>query len=401
MARMTVYNVGQGLTVLFDFGGNTYGVVDCGVGSGLASNPAFDALAELIETGQSIDIAFLFLTHIHWDHISSIPMLFEERYTKVRNAIARFYCNGAILGILGRALKARGEKEKMLGYVAGGKASRPYKTLQALASVLALAAEKGGVRRCEYSVGSIGASNPMSVASAVVNSRGVRITALSPVDERLDELSGLCDVDPAALIDEVLSRTGAERGDYNSASGMLLIEKGSDRILVAGDATKITFRDAAPMLKRCLPGGANVIVAWHHGAQLGTSADDVGLPVDWDDHVWSLVGDSSSVQGKWMLVSCGAGNAFGHPRSRTVALAEKLGYRVVCTNVGKKIAMASAKEALASEEWKVFSEIATDGQGVLYMAGACHGDIELEFGEAGGARMLKDSKLCQKICSQG
>lgn len=152
----------------------------------------------------------------------------------------------------------------------------------------------------------------------------------------------------APIYDEVLAAIA--HGDPNLASGVVLLNVGSNYVVIGGDAPLATWQ----RISGSIPKGA--AVRWpHHGGSLGPDPDA-------DAKVFDLLEPSS------VIVSVGAANTHGHPTEDFFAVAGG-GHRcaLLCTQ---------ATSACVS------------GGGV---GGACAGTIRIQIGGASGIEIDPDA----------
>lgn len=115
--------------------------------------------------------------------------------------------------------------------------------------------------------------------------------------------------------------------DGNQGSGVLLLEHGAGRIVFPGDAGKKAFK---ALMKRegdtriqC-----DVLAAPHHSGKLNKGSDDFSGHRNCFHWLYSDV-----IETKYVVVSAGTGNNYGHPLEEHVHEAVASGATVVCTQI--------------------------------------------------------------------
>lgn len=140
-----------------------------------------------------------------------------------------------------------------------------------------------------------------------------------------------------------------EYDNPNDSSIALLVQNGDNRFLFTGDAGEEAEQD---ILENGLDISADVYLAGHHGSKTSTSED-----------FFEAAGPSCAV------ISCGAGNSYGHPHAQTLNTfrANKVQvYRtdedgtIIATSDGNKITF----NVPPSETWKAGEPV---GSGITYV----------------------------------
>jgi beta-lactamase superfamily II metal-dependent hydrolase len=101
-------------------------------------------------------------------------------------------------------------------------------------------------------------------------------------------------------------------GNLNDVSLVLRVESGAHRLLFAGDAeipAERSLLELGPLLR------AEVLKVGHHGSKTST-------------HPAFL----AAVSPRWAVVSCGAGNRYGHPDRTTLERMQSRGAQVIRTD---------------------------------------------------------------------
>lgn len=326
MLKITVYNVGQASSILLDFGGGRFAVVDCGV-NGSPSNPLVEDLRARVAENPRAIILFVLLTHLDLDHINGLADFLAEEALARR--VRRLFCNDA-------EFRALLELVRRTDLVGSGVSMNPSASrgLRALAAVNGLIASPPRGRRDFHSelvapTGSDPTEYPVELRVEGLAPE-FRVVLFAPsqdlrngVRRSLNEF--LAQDLPSR---EILAAVGRRRVDWNSASAVLAIEHGGRRVLLGGDANSSTWSDilaretAEEQLK------SDVVVAWHHGARLGSSQG-----VNLDEKVWSVVLDGGGQRKKHVLASHGRGNRYNHPHPEVIQLVETLKGEVLCTQL--------------------------------------------------------------------
>jgi len=105
----------------------------------------------------------------------------------------------------------------------------------------------------------------------------------------------------------------------NANSVVLLLNYGSFSMLFTGDAE---FETEALMMKSSAPLGARVLKAGHHGSRHATSGRFL-----------------ETVSPEAAIISCGAGNRYGHPAQPTLDRLQKAGVKIYRTDLNGEIAI--------------------------------------------------------------
>ena len=112
----------------------------------------------------------------------------------------------------------------------------------------------------------------------------------------------------------------AETDDLNNASAVLRLSYGENDFLFAGDAESAS---EALMLQTGLPLDAEVLKVGHHGSD--TSSTGAFL---------------AAVHPQFAVISCGAGNSYGHPKQITLDALAQIGAAVYRTDLNGTITVS-------------------------------------------------------------
>jgi hypothetical protein len=172
-----------------------------------------------------------------------------------------------------------------------------------------------------------------------------------------------------------ISHAVARSVDWNAASAVLRIVHKNKSIMLAGDANAETWRDILGRSHH-LDITSDVVIAWHHGGRLGAGEDE---------GVWARVLGSGK-EGKYVLISHGCNNAYGHPHVETLRAVRGSNGAIFCTEHARR-------EAPMSTE--AFREITVAVAGLMrgtprtYRATGddCCGHIRVVIDENGGLRV--------------
>jgi hypothetical protein len=165
---------------------------------------------------------------------------------------------------------------------------------------------------------------------------------------------------------------GREVEEWNTGSVVMTVTVAGHRVLIAGDATQQTWHD---VLERAgeLWQGADVVVAWHHGARLGSKDG-----TDYDSLVWRRV---LAREGKIVCISCGSGNRYAHPHDETLRAIKEHAGQIYCTQRKKSIDDSSVETDDSITLLRIMSksELWVEDDGTQ-----CCGDIVVEIGPPEG-----------------
>ncbi len=121
---------------------------------------------------------------------------------------------------------------------------------------------------------------------------------------------------------------GVETDNYNDLSQVLLFESGELSVLLSGDGEK-------PVEQAALEAGvvpqADVFKAAHHGSDTSNTMEFL-----------------QAIQPRYVAISCGLGNSYGHPHAEPLARFEQVGAQVLRTDQDGSVVIAAAENGLQS-----------------------------------------------------
>jgi hypothetical protein len=158
---------------------------------------------------------------------------------------------------------------------------------------------------------------------------------------------------------------------WNSAGIVILAEVGNRRVLLPGDADARTWEEILARIG-AEPIDCDIVVAWHHGGQLGRRGQE-----DYDGLIWSRVLKS----GAKVAISHGGATQYGHPHEATIAAVLNARGTAYCTRLKYQPASTTFVRATAFPRAR-FGESLEGGGGaqpVIYRrVPQCCGDIRID-----------------------
>lgn len=125
---------------------------------------------------------------------------------------------------------------------------------------------------------------------------------------------------------QFLAPNGTEYTELNNYSAIIKIIYGDIKFLLTGDAEDVSENE---MIAKGYDLSANVLKVGHHGSGTSTTAAFLG-----------------KVKPTYAIISCGAGNTYGHPASTTLARLTKGGIRVLRTDLNGTVTAKTDGTAL-------------------------------------------------------
>lgn len=163
-----------------------------------------------------------------------------------------------------------------------------------------------------------------------------------------------------------------QQSDVNQGSGVLVLECKDSRILFPGDAGQMAFQAVVKRVGNGQPLQCDIVAAPHHCGKLAKSEkkpDGFANCYEWFY--------SSVVKAKFVVVSAGTDNTYGHPREDHFSAARKNGASVTCTQITPQC-HASYVQLAPSVLQPVLPSECDSGQGV-----GCAATIQADIGPAG------------------
>ena len=121
---------------------------------------------------------------------------------------------------------------------------------------------------------------------------------------------------------------GVETDNYNDLSQVLLFESGELSVLLSGDGEK-------PVEQAALEAGvvpqADVFKAAHHGSDTSNTMEFL-----------------QAIRPRYVAISCGLGNSYGHPHAEPMERFEQVGAQVLRTDQDGSVVIAAAENGLQS-----------------------------------------------------
>lgn len=119
-----------------------------------------------------------------------------------------------------------------------------------------------------------------------------------------------------------------QQKDENQGSGVLVLECKDSRVLFPGDAGQMAFQAIVKRVGNGQPLQCDIVAAPHHCGKLAKSAGKMkGFA---NCYEWFY---SSVVKAKYVVVSVGSGNTYGHPREDHLSAARTNGASLMCTQI--------------------------------------------------------------------
>lgn len=120
---------------------------------------------------------------------------------------------------------------------------------------------------------------------------------------------------------DILAPVSESYGETNNYSAVVKITYGSDSFLFTGDAEELAENE---MLDYCYDKlGADVLKVGHHGSSSSTGDEFL-----------------NAVNPKYAVISCGAGNSYGHPHSETVSKLKNMGIEYYRTDINGTVTIS-------------------------------------------------------------
>ena len=121
---------------------------------------------------------------------------------------------------------------------------------------------------------------------------------------------------------------GVETDNYNDLSQVLLFESGELSVLLSGDGEK-------PVEQAALEAGvvpqADVFKAAHHGSDTSNTMEFL-----------------QAIRPRYVAISCGLGNSYGHPHAEPMERFEQVGAQVLRTDQDGSVVIAATEKGLQS-----------------------------------------------------
>ncbi len=376
MIRITVFDVGQALSVLLDFGLDRYALIDCGNDDLNGDHPALTQL-ESLASRPSARILFVMLSHMHWDHIGGLERLYAWS-DALHDKIEAFYCNNALQQLLAKGL---GEAPAWAKGMMSTK-SVAFRYANAVAIAAKFARKVSSEAECCFFVPTDHTKDyPVDLTPPCLVNDDINVSLYAPSGEDLDRLSQLSG-DPGEIAANLLKRSLKLRADVNGTSGVVLISYAGRRVLICGDATARNFDDIARRLVDSGELDVDVLCCWHHGGRLGRGDDTAP-----DSRAWALMGSSRAHEGRTAIASCGAGNAYGHPHKTTLELADKAGFAIHCTGLSRCAASDDPPEGVRRRA----TLFGPDAAAKLFKKQACCGNVQVSIDPGGKIKVSPSS----------
>jgi beta-lactamase superfamily II metal-dependent hydrolase len=377
--KLHVLDVGQGASVILDFGNHEYGIVDCGGSKGGNDAPIVQFFKKALRTAPSTRIVFLLISHLDLDHVRAVGALMDD--PDIEKRVERLYCNTLAYRALLDAIKNRVLKPKS-GVAASVEKQRTFSSLRYLGELVLrrLKTESDFHFQCLAPEPSNPARYPVPLGFSS-GLGGAHLDLWAPSQKLLDlGLEGIRR--PAAsLLRAVLS--GHEVEDWNTSSIVATLEISGRRVLLAGDATYKTWQEILDRAGSQWE-GADIVVAWHHGGKLGSHNG-----TDYDALVWGRV---LRRDGRVVTVSCGSHNSYGHPHPYTIETVKRYGGEVYCTErTGQRLDVVDDRDEDATLIYLLGvakSELWTEDERT------CCGDILIEIQATGSMEVSCSNGEC-------
>lgn len=174
-----------------------------------------------------------------------------------------------------------------------------------------------------------------------IQSKGLKIT---------EAKAGVTVKDTESLNMEFVAPTGQKYSDLNNASAVLRLRYGETSFLFTGDAEKESEDDISMNVQ------AQVLKAGHHGSEYSSSEAFL-----------------NRVSPKYVVISCGAGNQYGHPDEAALDRFAAVGAKVFRTDKQGNIIIASDGKNIAAENEPVSGENAVQGNSAAAQNGSKSG----------------------------
>lgn len=258
-ALIRVLDVGQALSVVAALPGDYYVVFDAG--DDVQGNPVLDGVREMIPDGEEIDL--LVISHPDFDHLNNALSLLDAYRGRVRRVVRTGFTEGA---------------------------SKTWRALDSTITARAAAGEfkEINLQHTELPPGATYRYGDAFVTFLAGAPEPPPEWGLTSTSERKNSVS---------LVARISYRGGSVliAGDaFGRKVGTSEAAESTERMMEAAAATEREMLVYAPVL----PLASDVLVAAHHGADDGSSADFIG-----------------AVDPTWVVFSAGEGHA--HPRQTT------------------------------------------------------------------------------------
>jgi beta-lactamase superfamily II metal-dependent hydrolase len=323
--KLTSFDVGQATWNLLDFGRGRLAIIDCGAARAEDGSRVAEQIGVRLRREPDTRIEFLAISHFDHDHVSGVSALLDDRV--IADRIDAVICNSIDLRLLASAIKRVG-----LATAGSGAPRSPHisRAATSILRVLKFIREREATspdfhRDIASPAPGDPSIYPVVLATSDVRT-GARISFLAPSQKLKNKsqanLRAIRDTAESTL-DDLLGVF--KRPTWNTAGIVMLLEEGTRRVLVPGDATAVTWEE---VLNRVGNNdvSCDVIVAWHHGGSLGKLGG-----IDYDDRVWSRV----LRPGRPTVVMSHDGDRryYRHPHDRTVETLKLGNADVFCTRL--------------------------------------------------------------------
>jgi glyoxylase-like metal-dependent hydrolase (beta-lactamase superfamily II) len=377
--RLTVFDVGQATWNLLDFGRGRLAIIDCGAARAEDAARVVAQIGERLRREPDTRIDFLAISHFDNDHVSGVNVLLDDPV--IASRIDSIICNQADLRLLAGAIKRVGEATAGSGAAQTDRISRAASSvLRVLKFISERQAASPDFHRDIVSPAPANLEYPVELTTPATRA-GARILFLAPSQKLKDEsylsLRAIGEATESTL-DDLLGVF--KRPAWNEASLVVLIEEGTRRVLVPGDATAATWEEALNRI-RDEDLSCDVVVAWHHGGRLGSRAG-----IDYDALIWSrfLHAGRPTV----VISHDGDRRRYRHPHDRTVEMLKRGNADVFCTRLrfsSETTPVVDVEHAFPRATYGHALDFGVGGPPVYRKPGAftCCGDVTVDVSRNG------------------
>ena len=301
--KVHVLNAGEGDSILIEFPNNIWGIVDSNRKHKESTIPALEFLKKMEKLNRLDKIAFVALTHPHFDHFRGLYHIIEAFKSKIE----RFWDFGVKVKPIAKYFyRIYGDDEEK---------QRADEFYQLYELILSMRAERRTEGKRFY-------DNCSSFKLMLTLSPNIDVIALSPSGEDQEDY-----MSKISLYDADKLPSGVRGLDHNKVSSILLIRFYQHFIILGSDADKeiwgrilqdercISLRDASFMVHHTDYLKSHIVKVSHHGSTTGLHPE-----------LWQTL----SIPGVTVAVVSADGTV--NPRKETVMSLLSSGAKVFCTN---------------------------------------------------------------------
>lgn len=337
MLGIHILNVRQGDSILIEFPGGSWGVVDC-----KQEGPGEPSALRFLRSKGVRDLAFVCLTHPHADHFSGLPSILDS----YAGRIGEFWCFGL------DSLHHRKFLTVKSNAATTGHKRREFEQLCSIFQYMYQRLQGGNVRFLQAN-------------GRLPNFGGVDVDCIAPHAREVGRYKSSL----ACWLDH----PDRYRADENQLSAVLRLRYGETTVVLGSDASTSSWRDVvvdAAKMRGSLD--SELVKVSHHGSRQGYS-----------EEAWEKMAKQDGTH-----AAISAGGSYGHPHRAVLTALRTKGVRIHCTNYAPSCVKTDRLDL------SKFEGLAEDAKLPLLMLDQssnaqqlpCDGDLHFEMDNAGTVR---------------